>query len=210
MDQEIRNKRVRRLVSRINKERKRQAIKVDILCNDLVAAQRDFLKTLDTISFTANFYESIIGMTDLKKLMSVSAELMREEIGDSNLCFFIHHENHFEIHLFKVNSDTNDAGKQGLESYFTEELVSNICKSYKVCELDDLLQMGLVGNPVLLKETSVATVPLGQIGASVGFILIWGKKGEILSAEKLSNLRTATRGLSRAITSCVAFSNFGK
>lgn len=210
MDQELRNKRVRRLVSKINKERKRQAIKVDILCNDLVAAQRDFLKTLDTISFTANFYESIVGTADLKNLLSVSAGLIKEEVGELNMCFFLRQEDNFESHLFKVNGDTNGAGGQGLEGYFTKELMENVCKSHKVCGLDDLLQMGLVGNPVVLKEISVVTAPLGQMGASAGFILFWRKLEEELTADELANICTVTRGLSRAIAACLVISHSAK
>ena len=206
----MRNKRVRRLVSRINKERKRQAIKVDILCNDLVAAQRDFLKTLDTINFTATFYESIVGTADLKNLLSVSAGLIKEEIGDLNIGFFLRQENNFEAHLFKVNGDTNGAGGQELEGYFTEELMDNVCKSHKVCGLDDLLQMGLIGNPVVLKKISAVTAPLGQMGASAGFILFWRKSNEKLTADELGNICTVTRGLSRAIAACLVISHSAK
>ena len=65
MDSKQRKKRLRLLIGKLNKERKKQAKKIDILCNDLIAAQRDFIKRLSTISFTADFCESIIGVSDL-------------------------------------------------------------------------------------------------------------------------------------------------
>ncbi|GAH10763.1 unnamed protein product, partial [marine sediment metagenome] len=39
-----RYKRLRLLVSKVNKQRKKQAQKIDILCNDFIAAQKDFIK----------------------------------------------------------------------------------------------------------------------------------------------------------------------
>ena len=41
-----RHKRVRLLVKKLNTKRKKQAQKIDILCNDFIAAQRDFIKNL--------------------------------------------------------------------------------------------------------------------------------------------------------------------
>ena len=60
MDHKQRYRRLRLLIARLNKERKKQAKKTDILCNDLIAAQRGFIKRLGTISFAADFYEAIV------------------------------------------------------------------------------------------------------------------------------------------------------
>jgi len=52
--------------------------------------------------------------------------------------------------------------KQHLENCFTPELVDNICKSNKICTLDDMFAMGLQGN---LNKISTVTIPLGKPGS---------------------------------------------
>ena len=64
MSQTQRNTKLRLLFKKLNKERKRQAEKIDILCNDLIAAHRVFIKKLDAVGTTAQFYKSILGSRD--------------------------------------------------------------------------------------------------------------------------------------------------
>ncbi len=91
MKEKLRHKRLRQLVSKVNQARKRQAKKVDLICNDLIAAQRSFIKSLNAFSFAANFYESIIGKTELKELFSIAGRLIKgEAVLDSaeiQMCF---------------------------------------------------------------------------------------------------------------------------
>ena len=61
---------------------------MDILCKDLIGAQRNFIKRLKVINFKANFYESIIGTTDLDSLLLTAVELIREEIPKANVTTF--------------------------------------------------------------------------------------------------------------------------
>ena len=201
MDYKQRHKRLRLLTAKLNKERKKQAKKIDILCNDFIAAQRDFIKKLNTISFTANFYESIIGTTDLGSLILTAGKLIKDEIGDSNVAFFLRQADGFELHLFK--SDQPIAlEEQRLENCFTAELVDNICKSNKLCTLDEMLAMGLQGNPIYLNKISAVTIPLGRLSSSPGFILIYRPSANKLTTEELNNITAITCGLSRAIQFC--------
>ena len=48
-----RHQRLRLLLKKLNKDRKKQAKKTDILCNDLIGAQRGFIRKLRSISFSA-------------------------------------------------------------------------------------------------------------------------------------------------------------
>ena len=57
------------MIKKLNKDRKKQNQKIDILCNDIIGAQRNFSKRLGIINFVANFYDSIIGATDLNELL---------------------------------------------------------------------------------------------------------------------------------------------
>jgi hypothetical protein len=206
MDHKQRNRRLRLLISKLNKERKKQAKKTDILCKDLIAAQRDFIKKLDTISFTANFYETIVGATDLSSLILTAGKLIKDEIPDANIAFFLCQADSFELHMFESNQPIT-LGKQYLENCFSPELVDNICKSNKICTLDDMFAMGLQGNLTSLNKISAVTVPLGRLGSSLGFILICRSSQNKLTPDELNNVCAVTCGLSRAIASCRVLSH---
>lgn len=201
MDYEQRHKRLRLLVKRLNSECKKQAKKIDILCNDLIAAQRHFIKKLNTINFTANFYESVIGSTDLSGLLCTASSLIKEKITDANISFFLREEESFELFMFYSNRPIT-IEKQRLEDYFSPELVEDICKANKVCTIEDMFAMGLQGNLSVLNKISAVTIPLGLFGSSLGFILIYDWLENKLTADELDDVCAVTCGLSRAITSC--------
>jgi len=201
MESEVRQKRLRRLVKKLNEERKKQAQKIDILCKDFIAGHKDFIKGLDTVSFAASFYESIVGATELTNLLYIAGKTIRDEIGDVNVAFFLRKNKSFELHLFESDRPVT-LEKYDLENCFTHDLVDNICKSNKQCTLDDLLKMGLQGNPSVLRNISLVAVPLGQFGSSFGFILIYRPAQEKFNGERIKNVVAITSGLSRAIDSC--------
>jgi len=196
---------LRLLIKKLNKERKKQAQKIDILCNDLIAAQRDFIKRLNTISLIASFYESIIGTADLNDLLYTAAKLIKTENADANVTFFLRHADNFEIHMFESGQPIT-LGKQHLENCFGPELMDNICKSNKVCTLDDMFAMGLQGNLIGLNGISAVTIPLGLLGSSLGFMLVYRSSENKLTADEISKISAVTCGLSRAIASCQALS----
>ena len=196
-----RQQKLRLLISKLNKERKKQAKKIDILCNDLIAAQRYFIEKLKTINFTANFYEAIVGTTDLSSLFYTSGKLIKEEIPDANIAFFLRQQDNFELHLFESDHPIT-LDKQRPENCFTSEWVDNICKLNKICTLDDMFAMGLQGNLIGLNKISAVTIPLGLFGPSLGFILIYRSSQNKLTPDELNNISAVTRGLSRSIQSC--------
>jgi len=200
-DGEERHRRLRLLIKKLNRERKKQAKKIDILCNDFIAAQKDFIKRLNTLSFTASFYESIIGTTDLSNLLCAGVKLIKEEIGDANVIFFLRQADNFELHIFE-SAEPIALDKQHFEDCFSHELMDSICKSNKVCTLDDMFAMGLQGNLVGLNKISAVTVPLGLLGSSLGFILICRSSENKVTADELRSICAVTFGLSRAIQAC--------
>ena len=205
MDHKQRDKRVRLLVKRLNKVRRAQAKKIDILCNDFISAQREFIQRLEIISFTANFYESIVAMADLDDLLHTAGKLIKEQIGDANIVFFLRHAEGFELHLFE-NGNAIMFEHQRLERCFTSEIVNNVCRANKVCTLDSLLTMGLQASPAVLNKILAVTIPLGRFGTSVGFILICRLAENELSCEQVNKLCAVTPTLSRAISCCRSFS----
>jgi transcriptional regulator with GAF, ATPase, and Fis domain len=201
IEDRTRRKRLRLLISRLNKERKRQAKQIDILCNDFIAAQRDFIARLNTIAFAVNFYESILGMTDLGNLLQAAVKLIREEITDASVTFFLRQGEDFELHIFE-NGQGDMIEKRHLENYFTSELMDSICKSNKVCTLEDMLGMGMEGSPAGLSGISTVTIPLGLAASSLGFILIYRCSEGPLRADEVSKITAVTCGLSQAIQAC--------
>jgi len=191
-------RRVRLLVKKLNRERKKQAKKIDILCNDLIAAQREFINRLNAISFAAHFYESMIGITDLGKLLYTASKLIKDELPDANVTFFLRQADSFELHMFE-SSKPITFEKNRLENRFGAELVENICRSKKVCTLDDMFAMGLEYSLIELSKVSAVTIPLGELGQSLGFILIYRSSDNQLAAHELTRVCVITRGLSRAI-----------
>jgi hypothetical protein len=115
VDDKRRHKRLRLLISELNKERKKQAKKIDILCNDFIAAQREFIKRLDTIGFAANFYEAIVGTGDLNTLILTSSNLIKNKIPDSSIAFFLRQQDGFELHM-NESSQPITLEKQHLEN----------------------------------------------------------------------------------------------
>ena len=201
MEDKQRHRRLRQLIKKLNRKRKKQAKKIDILCNDFIAAQRDFIKSLKTISFTANFYESIIGITDLNSLLYTAVKLIKEENIDANVTFFLRQSDNYELYMFESDRPIS-LEKQHLENSFTPELMDNICKSNKVCILEDMFEMGLQGNLTGLNKVSGVTIPLGMHGSSLGFILVCRSSENKFTTEEISNISAVNCGLSRAIQSC--------
>jgi hypothetical protein len=189
------------LAKKANRERKKQARKIDILCNDLISAQREFIRRLNVISFAANFYESIVGATDLCAVLNTAGRLLEEEIPGANVAFFLRNKQSFELHMVE-SCHPISLGKDDLENSFTTELVENICRLNQRCTLEDMFAMGLQGNLTKFKEISAATIPLGLQGSSLGFILLSRSSQHGLHPVDLSNAMAITAGLSRAISSC--------
>jgi len=206
VDDKQRHRRLRLLIKKLNKDRKKQNQKIDILCNDLIVAQRNFIKRLGIINFVANFYESIIGTADLNKLLYTTVEFIKAENVDVNITFFLRQEENFELYMFEGDRPIA-IEKQYLESCFTQELMDNISKSNKVCNLDDMFAMGLQGNLNELNKISAVTIPLGLLGSTLGFILVYCSSENKLTTNEVGRISAVISGLSRAITSCQTLSH---
>ncbi len=203
MEKNQRHSRLRKLISKLNKERKKQAQKIDILCNDLIAAQKDFIRSLDRISFAAHFYEAIIGRKSLSDLFDTAGDMIRQKIREASVAFVLRGENGFEIH-----TPSNDHGsiikKQQLRSYFSEPVLEAVSYSNKPCSLNEIFAMGMGGSPKFWKGIQAGTVPLGRFGQSDGFIFICRRSQRDFTPEEISNMTAISRGLSQAVRACRA------
>ena len=201
MNNKNRHQRLLALLKKVNQERKKQAKQIDILCNDMIGAQRNFIQRLKTIDFRANFYESIMGATDLNCLLSTASVIIKEESNNANIVFFLRNGESFEIYTFDENQG-NDSQWQNIEDCFNPELMTNICKSNKICDINDLFAMGLQGNLTCLNALSVVTIPLGSIGSVQGFMLICRSSNNKLNSDEIRKISSITSGLSQAIYAC--------
>lgn len=212
-----RHRRLRLLLKKLNQERKKQAKKTDILCNDLICAQRAFIRKLKTISFTAQFYESIIGIADLNDLLYTAVRLVESNVPRADVIFFLRRAESFEMYLFD-NSSAETLKKDQLETWFTHDLLDGACKANRLCTLDEIFEMApstelaadLPGNPTGLQGNSAVTIPLSLLGASLGFMLVYRCPDNEIAAEEIRDISAIVTGLSQAIVSCQAHSGATK
>jgi hypothetical protein len=198
---DYRQKRVRLLVHKINLDRKKQAKKIDILCNDLIAAQKDFIKGLNTVRFAADFYEQIAGVTILNELLYTAGKFINNQIHDATVAFFLQHPDNFELHIFESDQPVGQENSR-LENCFTTEIVNGISRSNKVCAMDDMFALGLEGSPSYLEKFSAFAIPLADGGLALGFMLVYRSSQNQLTNDELKCICGVTPGLSRAIASC--------
>ena len=203
VNKDNRHQRLLTLLKNLNVERKKQAKQIDILCNDIISAQRDFIKRLKTIDFRANFYEQIIGATDLNCLLAAATTIIKEETYAVNVTFFLRQPDSFEIYTFDENPD-NPAEKQHIENCFSQELMNNICTLNKICKIEDMFAMGLQGNWKSSNTISAIAIPLDSGGSVLGFMLIHRSSEKKLTSEEIRKISSVSKGLSQAIYSCRA------
>jgi len=172
----------------------------------MVSAHRDFVKQLSSLNFTVDFYESILGQNDLDGLLNTAAERIKEYVADCNVAIFLLESEGFELHIVDQEYPI-DIDADSLESYFTPEVVRNICRSNRVNSLKDMFEMGLVGNVSDLSRISAAAVPLGRFGSGIGFILIYRGADNPLGCNDLAKLTTIQLGLCKTIESCQALTH---
>jgi hypothetical protein len=198
MSQTQRQQRLRRLIKTLNRERKRQASQIDILCSDLISAQRAFVSRLDSIGFAATFYKSLLGTTDLRGLLTRADALIREAVPGAGVAFFLRQSDGCRMGVVRAGETLTLDGRP-LEDYFDPEVVDRICKSNRPCTAGDLYAMGLQGNPRAFGGVSLATLPLSDFGRPLGFLLICRAMPSALTGEELHKVGLITCGLSHAI-----------
>ncbi len=201
MDYKRRYEKLRRFVGKINEERKIQGQKIDILCNDLIVTQKEFIKKLDTISFAADFYGQLLGLADLDRLLYATDKLIKDEAGDINVGFFLYEGKSFTLQMFESQYGFTKE-EDRLERCFAEEVVDNIRKANKRCCLDELMKMGLAVNPAVVKKSWAVTIPLERLGQSTGFVLLYHRREEKPSSEAVNNICSITVGLTQALVTC--------
>ena len=166
----------------------------------MVEAHGDFVKRLKALNFGVGFYESILGLDDLRSLMDTAAQNIKDHVSDSNVAIFLCEDEGINLHVVDKNKPAGIDSRQ-LESYFTPELVAKISQVNWVSSLDDMFEMGLEGDFAVLNKISAAAVPIKQQGPGLGFVLIYRSAKRRLNPEELADIAGVMSGLYRAIDS---------
>jgi hypothetical protein len=198
MSQTERHRRLRLLLNRLNKQRKQQASKIDILCNDLISAQRAFIQRLYTIGFAAEFYKSLLGSPDLNHLLARADRMIRQELPGTGVAFYLRQSEGCELHSF-VGDEMFACEQTGPQEHLTPDLVDGICKSNKICTLPEITALDPAGDSHGLQRFSIATLPLSDLGRPLGFTLLWRPAPLPVTSDEIHRVEPVMCGLSQAI-----------
>jgi len=198
MSRTERYQRLRLLARKLNQQRRRQGRKLDILCNDLLGAQRGFLLRLQDLSFAAAFYRSLLGGTEVNSLLMRAGRAIRQELPGAGVAFFLRQPDGCELHVCPAD-EALYAEPQGPEDCLEPELVEDICKRNRPCTREDLAAMGRDADLETLNRFSLVTLPLSDLGRSLGFALLYCPLPQVLDAAQVRRVRSVLSGLAQAV-----------
>lgn len=199
MTQTIRQQRIRQLVRRVNRQRKQQARQIDILCNDLIGAQREFIRRLGTLSFATTYFQSILGVTDVDTLFDKTGQSLQGLFPEAHIVFC--RPGH-EPWCFHTDHRGPGTGDLNLEQYLDATVIASISQCNRSCNADDMLAFGLQVNPCVLTACKAVTLPIADAGRALGFILLY-HPGHIFQAAELAPVTAMAGGLGRALSVAV-------
>lgn len=202
-----RQQRLRSLIHKLNQDRKRQTQKIDLLCRDLINAQRDFIQRLGQVTFVAGFYKSLLGVTDLQDLLDLAGRHLQDLCPNTSVTFFLKQMEGFRQYRINPVEPWNENAER-LEHGFSDALAEAVCRRGKSCDQDDLVGLGFQVNPALLKSLSLMTLPLNTGPRCVGFMLIYRPGSQGLTAVDMMQISRITQGLAQAVESSEALSGF--
>jgi hypothetical protein len=198
MSQAQRNQRLRLLVRRLSQKRRQQAHQIDILCHDLIGAQRSFLCRLQDIGFAAEFYHALLGGTDLHSLLSRAGRAIRQELPGVEILFVLRQPDGCEFHACPED-ETLSSKRRGPQNCLDPELLERICKHNRPCTLDEVLALNTGGDLEGLREYSLVTLPLSDLGRSLGFVLLYCPRPQVLDPAPIRRVGVVLCGLARAV-----------
>ncbi|MCF7972659.1 MAG: hypothetical protein K9N55_02475 [Phycisphaerae bacterium] len=195
MNQENRNQRLRLMVKQLNKDRKKQARQIDLLCHDLIDAQRVFVRRLETIGFAANLYKSFLGVQDTEQILQILINEVQSYMPSMDVNLVLRQSHGCKI--YPLETTTRDEGHP--VDAFDGAVVEAVCRANKPCHLEDLLGMGLPLSPQKASRTQMTTLPLPQGGRCMGFIVLTSPANIQVHAHMMEQITLAGSGISQAV-----------
>jgi hypothetical protein len=189
--------RIRRLVSELNKQRRLQGRKIDILCNDIIASQKNFLNQLKKMNLQIELYESLIGTSDLASILNDFVDTIQNLSNDANIAIWL--QDGFAAHVFDEQEVTDEMTEQ-IERCFSVELAEKIYRSRRCMELEGLFEIGLPQSQILSNLSAVA-IPLQNL-CQQGFILLYRDAATPVTRHEIGDVSMLVPGFSRAIKAC--------
>jgi hypothetical protein len=194
-----RNERALRTIRNLRFRQKRYTQKIDILCRDIVGAHGDFVEKLSILTFSLQFQESLLGLTDVPGILNAASEFLRSHLqGTAAAIFMIEPKGGFDIY-FAGSSEQFAIEKGRFENWFNSQVVYEISHSRQICTLEQMLAMGLQAPPKALKHIAVAAIPLGQISKAMGFVLLYRPAELLYTPQELARAAAVMPALRIAI-----------
>lgn len=189
-----RTERLKRFFRCVNQQRRQQKKKIDILCNDIIAAQRTFVDKLSHYNFVLDFYESIIGQTNIKKLIDIAGQKIKNSLSNYEIGIYCLEKGCFEYLSQKDNSL--------IESFFSPLISQKISKTNTVLSVDEIALLGGDCESEIFKKIDFCSVPISGYGSAMGFVLIWANLPNKISPQCISKMQSICPSLAKAFRSC--------
>ena len=195
MNSTARHKRVRLMVKTLNKDRKKQARQIDLLCHDLIDAQRAFVRRLAAIGFAAGLYKSLLGAQNTEQVLRILVNEVQSLLPSMDVNLVLRQDN--ECKIYPLETTTRDEGHP--VDAFDGSLVDVVCRANKTCNLDDLLGMGLSISPQKASRIQMTTLPLPQGGRCMGLIVLTSPANVTVSSNMIEQVALVVSGISQAV-----------
>ncbi len=194
-----RRKRVRNLVRAMKRKYRDQQKKIDLLCKDMVDAHTIFSSKLEQVCFSSRMFEKLISCNSQKQVFEAIERTFTSTFKDMRISIYLS-----EAEAFVYHSDNQffelPVNQHQLEACFSPELCNNIAQSTSVCNVEDMAEMAIQENLSLLRDITIAAIPLIKFGPTVGFILVWRSIENPLTKMQLEMLASTSSGIAKALT----------
>jgi len=197
MNEDTRKKRVRGLVREMKKQHQQQQQKIDLLCKDMVNAHTVFASKLEEVCFSSRLFERLISCNTKMQVYETVYSSFSSTFANLSVAFYLCSCESFQYHA--INSELAISQSQ-IESCFSEDLCATIAKSSTVCTIEELSQMAIQDNLSLLRDATIAAIPLIKFGPSIGFVLVYRGADQPLTKMQLEMLASASSGIAKALT----------
>lgn len=185
---ESRIDRLRTAVRRLNDARRLVTRKVDLLCNDLVAAYGDLSRQLDLVRTTESFRGVVVASDDLEQMLCHAMDWILRQIGYSNVAIWLAGpEPDFQLGAYMKYTIAGDpalteAMRQGVLNILRRDGMLHLSagEAAQILTADELRH---------LRDQAMLGIHCTYLGESLAGIVLFREGNKPFSAEDASILR---------------------